>query len=217
MAYLLILGTGGLAREIAMVAKAMLSQNPTMWDDVGFVCQSEEEVGKDLGVGTILGTDDWAMKNKFKADLVVGIGQPKIKAMVVDSYLAIESRFSWPNIIHPAASIDKNLVSIGRGNVITAGCIFTCDISVGNFNLFNLNTTIGHDAKIGDFNVINPSCNISGNVEIGDRVLCGTGCQILETINIGSDATVGAGAVVTKNVPNGITVVGVPAKRFLNK
>jgi serine acetyltransferase len=54
--------------------------------------------------------------------------------------------------------------------------------------------------------------NLSGNVQIGNGVLTGTGCQILERLSIGNNVTMGAGAVVTKNVPDSLTVIGVPAK-----
>jgi maltose O-acetyltransferase len=40
----------------------------------------------------------------------------------------------------------------------------------------------------------------------------GTGSVILSGITIGDNAIVGAGAVVTKDVPAGVTVKGVPAK-----
>ena len=40
----------------------------------------------------------------------------------------------------------------------------------------------------------------------------GTGAIISMGVEIGENAIVGAGAVVTKNVPNNCTVVGIPAK-----
>jgi serine acetyltransferase len=60
--------------------------------------------------------------------------------------------------------------------------------------------------------VVNPGANISGGVVIGTGVLVGTGAQILQYLHIGAGATVGAGAVVTRDVPEGLTVLGVPAR-----
>jgi carbonic anhydrase/acetyltransferase-like protein (isoleucine patch superfamily) len=48
--------------------------------------------------------------------------------------------------------------------------------------------------------------------EIGDRCLIGMGAILLEGVKIGAGSIVGAGAVVTKNVPAGVVVAGVPAK-----
>lgn len=49
-------------------------------------------------------------------------------------------------------------------------------------------------------------------ISIGDNCYIGTGVTILGPINIGDNVTIAAGAVVTKDVPDGCTVAGVPAK-----
>ena len=173
-----------------------------------------QEAGRDLGAGPILGDDEWLLSQNFEADLVIGIGRPKIRAQVTARYLERKDQFHYPNIIHPKAICDSCYVVMGHGNVVTAGCVFTCDIVVRDFNYFNLNTTIGHDVRIGSFNVINPGANLSGGVMIADNVLVGTGSQLLEDVSIGSNAVVGAGAVVLVSVPAGKTAVGVPAKHI---
>ncbi len=53
---------------------------------------------------------------------------------------------------------------------------------------------------------------ISQPTHIGDRVWIGANATILKGVSIGQDAVVGAGSVVTKDVPAGAIVVGVPAK-----
>jgi len=45
----------------------------------------------------------------------------------------------------------------------------------------------------------------------GSRVVLGAGAKVLGPIDIGDGARVGAGSVVTRAVPPGVTVVGVPA------
>lgn len=52
----------------------------------------------------------------------------------------------------------------------------------------------------------------SGPVAIGDRVFLGQRAVVLGGVSIGDGATVGAGAVVTRDVPAGATVAGVPAR-----
>jgi acetyltransferase-like isoleucine patch superfamily enzyme len=78
--------------------------------------------------------------------------------------------------------------------------------------MINLTCTVGHETKIGEGTVVNPLTAISGGVTLGNRVLLGTHAAILQYVKIGDDAVVGAGALVTKDVPDGVTVVGVPAK-----
>lgn len=49
-------------------------------------------------------------------------------------------------------------------------------------------------------------------VHIGANVWIGGGALILPGVTIGDDAVIGAGSVVTRDVPNGATVVGNPAR-----
>ncbi len=47
-----------------------------------------------------------------------------------------------------------------------------------------------------------------GVPQIGDNVYIGAGAKLLGPITIGDDVKIGANAVVTKNISNGLTVVG---------
>lgn len=84
-------------------------------------------------------------------------------------------------------------------------------------------TVVGETAEIGDDVTIYQSVTLGGtNPHTGeggkrhptlrDRVVVGSGAQILGPITIGEGARVGANAVVTKDVADGATVIGIPAK-----
>jgi sugar O-acyltransferase (sialic acid O-acetyltransferase NeuD family) len=208
---LYIIGAGGLAREMAMLAEQINAQQHK-WNLRGFVSEDEHSIGKDLGIAPIIGNDEWLLSQNDEADLLIGIGTPSVREKAIRSYLQNEGQYQFPNFIHPSAHLDFRRISLGVGNAITSGCSFTCDIKIGNFNLFNLNTTLGHDAIVGNYNVINPGVNISGGVTLGDRILLGTGSQVLENVTLGSNVIVGAGAVVISDLPSDVTVVGIPAK-----
>lgn len=65
---------------------------------------------------------------------------------------------------------------------------------------------------IGDYVTISPGANIAGCVTIGEGTYIGMGAIILSYIKIGSHSVVGAGAVVTKDVPDNVQVLGIPAR-----
>jgi serine O-acetyltransferase len=52
---------------------------------------------------------------------------------------------------------------------------------------------------------------------IGNNVRIGAGAKVLGSIKVGNDARIGANAVVLKDVPDGATAVGVPARIILNR
>ncbi|QRO87438.1 acyltransferase [Kytococcus sedentarius] len=52
----------------------------------------------------------------------------------------------------------------------------------------------------------------SGPIRIGERVFVGQAAMVLGGVTIGDDAVIGAGSVVTRDVPAGAVVAGVPAR-----
>ena len=217
MINLIIFGAGGLAREFANVAETInnaVYSEP--WNILGFVDSDPSKVGTMVGRYKVLCTEDNLLNQSwlFEVSAVIGIGTPKIVEKIATKFTQpqYQNKIKFVNLIHPSTIWDENRISIGVGNVMTAGNIFTTDIKIGSFNCFNLGCTYGHDAEIGSYNVINPGATISGCVKIGNSCLIGTKATILEGRIIGDKATVGGGAVVTKDVESGVTVVGVPAK-----
>ena len=75
-------------------------------------------------------------------------------------------------------------------------------------------------AKIGENCRIHPSTSIgdyNGAPTIGDNVYIGPGVKIYGDITIGNNVAIGANAVVNKDIPDNVTVAGVPASIISNK
>ncbi len=68
------------------------------------------------------------------------------------------------------------------------------------------------DAVIGPNCMIFHQATLAGPVVLGGHVDVGAGAKLIGPLTVGSDVTIGANAVVTKDVPEGVTVAGIPAK-----
>lgn len=53
-----------------------------------------------------------------------------------------------------------------------------------------------------------------GKIKIGDRVFIGANATVLPNVTIGDDSVIAAGSVVTRDVPAGVIVAGIPAKKI---
>jgi acetyltransferase EpsM len=175
-------------------------------------------------------SNDFAVKGfvddyKFEADYE---NLPIIKEPSSDDFIIIaiantaqrkdivKNKFglNFSSIIHPNVKINST-IQTGLGNIFCYGVIFTTNIKIGNHVIININSIIGHDAIIEDFVSIMFDVKISGNVTIGEGTYIGSGAIILPNLKIGKWCKIGAGSVVTKDVPDGATFLGIPAKERL--
>lgn len=81
--------------------------------------------------------------------------------------------------------------------------------------IINDSTVIGNNCNISQFLTI--GSNRGTPAIIGDNVYIGPSVCIVENVRIGNNTTIGAGSVVVKDIPEGATVAGVPAKVISHK
>jgi serine O-acetyltransferase len=112
------------------------------------------------------------------------------------------SRFMTAIDIHPGATIGRNFF-IDHGFVV-----------IGETALIGDNVTIYQNVTLGG---TNPANGIPGkrHPTIEDDVVIGSGAQVLGPITVGTRAKIGANAVVTREVPEGAVMVGIPARPTL--
>lgn len=104
--------------------------------------------------------------------------------------------------IHPGAKIGRNFF-IDHGFVV-----------IGETAEVGDNVTIYQGATLGG---TNPTDGVGGkrHPTIGDNAIISMNAAVLGPITVGKDARIAANAVVTKDVPEGATMVGIPARPLL--
>ena len=195
-----IVGAGAFARETLDILEAINAFHP-VYEFYGFLVERDY-----LNHDEICGYEVHAGLNVRGMPYVIAIGDPSVRRRLADQ---IDGRPG--SLVHPSAVLGKR-VDYGDGTIICAGSILTTNVELGNHVHVNLGCTIGHDCLLRDYVTLSPGVHLSGRVAVGEGVEIGTGAVVLPDLCIGSGARVGAGAVVTKNVPSGVTVVGVPAR-----
>jgi serine O-acetyltransferase len=112
------------------------------------------------------------------------------------------SRFFTAIDIHPGAKIGRNFF-IDHGFVV-----------IGETAEIGDNVTMYQGSTLGG---TNPTNGLGGkrHPTIGDDVIVSLGAAILGPIEVGKGARIGANAVVNKDVPDGATMVGIPARQTL--
>ncbi len=112
------------------------------------------------------------------------------------------ARFLTAIDIHPGATIGRNFF-IDHGFVV-----------IGETATIGDDVTIYQCVTLGG---TDPANGIPGkrHPTLGDGVIVGSGAQVLGPIMVGARARIGANAVVTREVPPGATMVGIPARATL--
>ncbi len=207
---IMIIGSGGLAKEFYTIIKA-INKIEKKYIFLGFA--DVENEGKVIIDGhKIIGDDDFVIKKFRKSLIVIGIGDTKRRKIISEKFEA--NNFKFPNIIHPTAAGDWENISFGKGNIISANSTFEAHINIGDFNYFNKNTTIGHDVIIGSYCQLNAGANISGSVEIDNCSLIGAGANIYQGVKIENNTTVALGTSIFNNTKSDSTYLGNPGKRI---
>ena len=194
---LIVYGAGGHGKVIIEIARACGITVVAVLDDHA---QTTELLGAPVQIPP---------KKFLPISLVVSIGSNTLRKAVFER-LAAAGEISSA-LVYPFASISST-ANLGRGTMICAGVVVNTLSQINEGCIRNSECSVDQDWNIGCHVHIGPGARLAGGVSIGDESFIGMGSVILPGITIGSRVIVGAGSVVTRNLPDGVTAFGVPAK-----
>ena len=106
-------------------------------------------------------------------------------------------------------------IEIVTGISLPASAQIGRGLYIGHFGsiILHSDVKVGEDCSIGPGVLIGTrGLGKEGIPIIGNHVYIGVGAKILGGIKIGNNVKIGANAVVLSDVPDGVTVAGIPAK-----
>lgn len=197
-----IIGAGGHA---AVVCDALLTRGED--EVVGFVGTAEGGGKTLMGLPVFSSPDD--VMDVHGLRFVAAVGENHVRCR---EFEGMRARGCLPiNVLHPAAVISPRC-ELGLGVMAMAGAIVNVGAAVGDDVILNTGCSVDHHCRVGPHTHIAPGVRLTGNVHVGALTLIGAGAVILPGVTVGTRCTIGSGAVVTKDVPDGSTAYGVPAR-----
>lgn len=116
-----------------------------------------------------------------------------------------------PRVVHPAAVVSES-ARIGAGVFVGPRAVVHTKATIYPHAIVNTGAIVEHECEIGENVHLAPGSILAGRVSVGSDTLVGLGAVVLPGVRVGAGCVVGAGAVVRTDVPDGATVVGVPAR-----
>lgn len=121
--------------------------------------------------------------------------------------------YKFVGLTHPHSFSDP-ASTIDLSAQIHAGAVLQPGVRIGRHSIVNTNASIDHDCDVSEYCHIAPGATVSGGVRVGAGSHLGTGCNVIQGVQIGSECLIAAGATVVRDVPDGSSVRGCPAKQF---
>ncbi len=197
-----VIGAGGHGKVVIATLRAAGIQPRGIFDD-----NRDRKGDTVLGVPVLGALPHPRELAKEDRRAVIAIGANPVRKKIATALPG----FTWERAVHPRALVHPS-ARLGPGTVVFAGAVVQPDVVLGAHVIVNTGARIDHDSLIGDYVHIAPGCTLGGGVIVQEGAFLGIGANAIPGCSIGAWTMVGAGAAVIRDLPGGVTAVGVPAR-----
>ena len=201
MAGWVVLGAGGHARSVVDVLERAGHHVVAVAGDAGGRHWHVEALETDL--------DALDRADADGLEVAVAIGSNAARLRLLREIA--ERDLGAPAVVAATATVAPH-ARLGAGTVVLEHAHVGPAAVLGTAVVVNTAAVVEHACTVGEGAHVAPGAVLLGAATVGAGTLVGSGARVLPGVRVGSGVTVGAGAVVTADVPDGVTVVGVPAR-----
>ena len=205
---IVIIGSGGVGKEVAWIIEQINEVEPT-YKIVGFIDDDKTKLNTEIIGYKVIGDLNYLKEINYQGNVIIAIANYEVKKSIVEKLKELKVQF--PIIIHPNLKIHKS-AKIGEGSILYGGSIISPDVKIGKHVIVSPRCGIGHDSIIQDYVSLLWNVSISGNDFIEEGVLFGSGSTIIQGKRVEKGSVIGAGAVVVKDIDETGVYKGIPAR-----
>lgn len=211
MKHLIIIGARQWGREVYAAAKNSVSYMKGEYDIKGFLDSNLYVLDGLRGDYPPIIGDAESYTVEPDDVFFCAMGEPHLRKHYTD---IIENKGGdFATIINPTARINPTAV-IGKGSYIGPYSIVSDNVDIGSHCVLQCFNDLGHDVKVGDYVSIESYVFLGGGATVGKMSMLHTKSSVIPHKSIGENCVVGINSVVIRNVPDGHSVFGNPAKRI---
>ncbi len=200
---LALYGAGSMGREFKYMA-----DESGKWPEVVFI-DDQAEAEQLFGCSVYRFQQFRARFTSADVRFVVAIGEPKYRREAFERM--IRAGYTGGLLVHPSAYISPD-ATVEEGTAVCHGVHIGSQARIGKNCYLSRNASVGHDAVVGDHTRLGVNAFIGGHTVISENAFIGAGVLLRDRIHFGSLSVAALGAAVFDDVPDGVTVIGNPAR-----
>ncbi len=200
----LIVGAGAQGRVVLDILRA-----EGRHESFAFVDENPELRGRSVNGARVECGLEEALRGAQDAEMIVALGNPDLRLAVAGRIRA--AGVPLLNAVHPSAVVMPS-AALGHGIMVGATAVINSNAHIADNVIVNTGAVVEHDCSVAEGAAVGPGAHLGGRAVLGSCAFLGTGAIVNSRITVGARTVVGSGAVVTRNLPEQVLALGVPAR-----